>query len=140
MKDGRCPSCGKDPSNLEGVDTSRRSLTIDFKEKLPPACFNCGKDTDKTVGIHGKKGTSMGFLSFLLYVVTFPILGLWSILFINEMEKGSRYSHLSRRLPVCPDCRKTANIAPEHTDYERYKFTYIVHRVFYDRVQANRND
>jgi hypothetical protein len=46
--DGTCPSCRKSRFDLRNVDSSRTQVCVELQHQLPPCCFLCGEQTERT--------------------------------------------------------------------------------------------
>jgi len=125
---GICPSCGKDPKNLDGVDLTRTKVSIRAGEPLPNRCIECGSQTSDKVRVlfddTGHNPHRFWLVTVLLAVLA--MLGGWLLVLTRRTRPT-----IDVDLPLCRECKGIhGSPVPRHVDWSTHEITVVVDKKF----------
>lgn len=137
LKDGICPTCRRDVTDLSGVDVRKSSIELLATMKLPHVCISCGAPTSRAVHVtghdarpvvtHGPGGWSLFFSVLALLLLPFTIFG-------SERRESHAVSSVTRLLPQCELC-SADEIAPLSVDSLRESMIVVADRQFINELR-----
>ena len=133
--DGICPSCRRNPNDLQGIETTLVGLTVGAETILPPVCYSCGRGADKTHRIIQKrKNPNASNDEAVVLSLIFGLLG--TLIGFFERSGAQKFSV---GLPVCTRCAKKKPKI-DFVDWEHFQIRVACHRRLRDEMKSAQQD
>jgi len=136
-RDGTCPACLHDVSDLSGANVDVAKITIRNRAKgLPGVCVACGKTTSEVMSFRRKVKNPL-YHSRVSFGGIVGVLITW----LFDLAAGNIHRELTALLPRCADCG-TRRIEPveKRLDFEEQTITLLVHRDFRKALERSATD
>lgn len=139
MADGACPACGRNTTDVRGVDLNRVLVSVRGRDLLPNVCHECGVATGGRKLVHAvsePQGTTMAAgIGGLMRFVFKPLF------ILDRLERYSKQVEVSVELPTCGECaRKVRKVKPKYIDFEDGRIDLVVHVDFRKAMEKQELD
>ena len=124
---GECPACGGSVDDSEPPDYVQ--LELHEGVVIPNVCVDCGDPTTRHVPVSRSRRVG-GEPLFARIIV--GILRPFSLL---SKQVSGQTDDVRVELPQCKRCSAEGKPEPRHIDFQNYRMTFVVHRVFRDALR-----